>query len=142
MAGFCLPVAVLPSPLSAYLKDAELFHPSMSTPSPVLYALPGTAQGAIWHATTGQVAASSNPAVAREVLSTYTSNLIEGGVIPPQVAIGGRLAEIPYFWDAPGYPGYSQVNFRVHNGIAPGSAVPVRLSYIGRTSNAVTIAVQ
>jgi hypothetical protein len=127
---------------SAYLKDAELFHPSMSLPSPVLYALPRTAQGAIWHATTGQVATSSNPVVAGEILSTYTSNLIEGSVIPPQVAIGGRLAEILYFGDAPAYPGYSQVNFRVPNGIGPGAAVPVRMNYLGRSSNEVTLAVQ
>jgi hypothetical protein len=126
---------------SGYLNTAELFHPAVLTASSILYALPGAMQGAIWHAN-GEVAAPRTPAVAAEVLAMYTSNLIEGGVIPPQVAIGGRLAEIPYFWDAPGYPGYSQVNFRVHNGIAPGSAVPVRLSYIGRTSNAVTIAVQ
>ncbi len=72
----------------------------------------------------------------------YTSNLIEGAVISPQVLIGGRLAEVLYFGDAPGYPGYNQVNFRVPSGISPGSTVPVRLSYVGRTSNAVTIAVQ
>jgi hypothetical protein len=127
---------------SSYLNQVELFRPSMSTPSPVLYALPGGAQGAIWHATTGEVAAPSNPAVAGEALSMYTGNLIQGGVLPPQVAIRGRLAEILYFGAAPGYPGYSQVNFRVPNGIAPGSSVPVLLSYVGRTSNAVTIAVQ
>jgi uncharacterized protein (TIGR03437 family) len=72
----------------------------------------------------------------------YTTSLLEGGVIPPQVATGGQLAEVLYFGDAPGYPGYFQVNFRMPSGVAPGSAVPVRLTYIGRPSNAVTIAVQ
>ncbi|SRR6266699_1663967 len=102
----------------------------------------GKGQGAIWRATTGEVASPTSPAVAGEVLAMYTSSLIEGAVIPPQVVIGGRLAEVLYFGDAPGYPGYNQVNFRVPSGIAPGSTVPVRLSYVGRTSNAVTIAVQ
>jgi len=40
------------------------------------------------------------------------------------------------------YPSYNRVNFRVSNGVAPGSAAPVRLTYIGRPSNAVTIGVQ
>ena len=72
----------------------------------------------------------------------YTTGLFEGGVIPLQVAIGGQFAEILFFGDAPGYPGYFQVNFRVPSGVAPGSAVSVRLTYIGRPSNGVTIGLQ
>ena len=72
----------------------------------------------------------------------YTNNLIEGGVIPPQVIIGGHLAEVLYSGDATGYPGFFQVNFRVPNGVAPGSAVSVRLIYIERSSNEVTIGLQ
>ena len=40
------------------------------------------------------------------------------------------------------YPGYFQVNFRVQNDVVPGSAIAVRLTYLGRPSNAVTIGVQ
>jgi uncharacterized protein (TIGR03437 family) len=57
-----------------------------------------------------------------------TTSLSEGGVVPPQVAIGGKLAGDSVFRDAPGYPGYFQVNLRVPNGAAPGSAVSVRCS--------------
>ena len=71
----------------------------------------------------------------------YTTGLAVGGVIPPQVAVGGRLGEILYFGDAPGYPGYFQVNFRVPRGVGPSPTVPIHLTYLGRTSNEVTIAV-
>jgi uncharacterized protein (TIGR03437 family) len=110
----------------------------------VLFSLSGdgNGQGAIWHSATGLIASSQNPAVAGEILSMYTTSLAEGGVVPPQVAIGGKLTEILFFGDAPGYPGYFQVNFRVPRGVVPGSVVPVRLTYIGRPSNAVTIGVQ
>jgi hypothetical protein len=123
--------------------SAEIYHPHVLIPAPVLFSLPGNGpgQGAIWHAATGQAASANNPAIAGEALSMYTTSLIDGGVIPPQVAVGGRLAQILYF-GASGYPGYFQVNFRVPNGGAPGPDVSVRLSYLGRTSNGVTIALQ
>jgi uncharacterized protein (TIGR03437 family) len=123
---------------------AEIYHPVQPAPAPVLFSLGAGAQGqgAIWNATTGQVASADNPAIAGETLSMYTTSLIEGGVIPPQVSVGGRLAEILYFGDAPGYPGYFQVNFRVPDGVSPEAAVPVRLTYLGRPGNEVTIAVQ
>ncbi len=126
------------------LSSAELYTPAVLVPAPVLFSLSGDGkgQGAIWHSATGQIASSLNPAVAGEILSMYTTGLFEGGVIPPQVGIGGQLAEILFFGDAPGYPGYYQVNFRMPSGVAPGSAVSVRLSYLGRPSNAVTINVQ
>jgi uncharacterized protein (TIGR03437 family) len=114
------------------------------TPAPVLFSLFGDSrgQGAIWHSTTGEIASASNPAVAGEALSMYTNNLMDGAVIPPQVIVGGRLAEILYFGPAPGYPRYNQVNFRVPSGVASAIAVSVRLTYLGRTSNELTIGVQ
>ena len=99
-------------------------------------------QGAIWHSTTGEIASASSPAVAGEVLSMYTNNLIEGGVIAPQVSVGGRSAEVLYFGDAPGYSGIYQVNFRVPNAVPAGSAIRVGLSYLDRSSNEVVMAIR
>jgi hypothetical protein len=126
------------------LSSAELYTALVFVPPPALFSLSGDGrgQGAIWHAQTGQIASADNPAVAGEALSMYTTSLIKGGVIPPQVAVADKLAEVLFFGDAPGYPGYFQVNFRMPSGVAPGSAVSVRLTYIGRPSNAVTIGVQ
>jgi hypothetical protein len=125
------------------LASAEIYTPPLLVPAPSLYSLSGDGQGqgAIWHAQTGQIATAGNPAVAGEVLSMYTTSLADSGVIPPRVAIGGRFAEILYF-GASGYPGYNQVNFRVPSGVAPGAATSVRLIYLSRPSNEVTIGVQ
>ena len=127
----------------ATTSSAELYTPRVLVPEPVLFSLSGDGQGqgAIWHSATGQVASATSPAVAGAALSMYTTNLADGGVIPPQVAIGGRLAQVLYFGPS-GYPGYNQVNFRVPGSVAPGAAVPVRLIYIGRSSNEVTIGAQ
>jgi len=125
------------------LSTAELYTPAVVVPAPALFSLSGDGQGqgAIWHAQTGQIASAGSPAVAGEALSMYTTSLADGGVIPPQVSIGGRLAQVLYF-GASGYSGYNQVNFRVPDGVPPGAAVSVRLTYMGRSSNAVGIGVQ
>jgi len=126
------------------LSSAEIYTPPLLIRAPALFSISddGRGQGAIWHGQTGQITSADNPAVAGEALSMYTTSLADGSVIPPQVAIGGRVAQVLYFGAAPGYPGYYQVNFRVPSGIAQGPAVPLRLLYLGRASNVVTIGVQ
>ena len=140
--AFNLPVpANLPLTI---LTSAELYTPGVPVPAPALLTTSddGRGQGAIWHAQTGQIASPDNPALAGEALSMYTTSLTEGSVISPLVIIGGRAAQVLYVGAAPGYPGYYQVNFRVLGSITPGPAVPVRLMYLGRFSNEVTIGVQ
>jgi len=126
------------------LSSADLYTPASVIPPPSLFSLSGDGrgQGAIWNVRTGLVVSTAAAAAAGDLLSMYTTSLFDGGTIPPQVIVGGRLSEVLYFGAAPGYPGYNQVNFRVPGGVAPGIAVSVRLTYLGRSSNAVTIGVQ
>src|SRR5689334_5918789 len=124
--------------------SAEIYKPPAPQAAPVLLSLSGDGQGqgAIQHSNTIRIASAADPAVAGEYLTIYLTGLAEGSVIPPQVAIGGRLAPITFFGKVPGYPGLNVINVRMPTSVVPGPAVPVRLNYLGRPSNQVAIGVQ
>ena len=126
------------------LSSAELYTPPVLGPAPALFSLTsdGRGQGAILHAGSSRVVSSDDPAAGGEALEIRCEGLMENAVIPPQIVIGGRMAEILSFGTASGDAGLNQVTVRVPGDVAPGSAVPVRLNYIGRPSNEVTIGVR
>jgi hypothetical protein len=131
------------SPYPVITSNAQIYHPVVLVPVPQLFSLSrdGKGPGAILHSGTHQVVSPGNPAVAGEALEIYLTGLTDGSVVLPQLAIGGRMAEVLYFGNAPGFA-LNQVNVRVPSGAAPGSAVAVRLTYLGRPSNEVTVGVR
>jgi len=121
---------------------AEVYTPRALVPAPTLLSSAESDDGFILHAGTDIVVSGENPAVAGDTLEIRFTGLRGESVIPPRVTIGGRLAETLFFVTQPDSAGVSAVFVRVPSGIEPGLSAAVRLSYIGRTSNRVTLAVR
>jgi hypothetical protein len=124
-------------------STTEFYHPGTPVKAPAIFSLDGSGAGpgAVWVSSTGLTAAPASPAAAGQAISMYITGLSEASVIPPQVFIGGRMAQVLWFGGAPGYPGYSQLNVQVPSGLGVNSTAAVQLGYLGRWSNTVTIAV-
>jgi uncharacterized protein (TIGR03437 family) len=133
---------------------------TIETAQPGIFSVSGDGkgQGAILDARY-QLVNGSNPARAGDVIQIFAAGL--GATSPPartgepapssplavlvtpvRCTIGGAEAPVEFQGLAPGFVGLYQVNVRVPQGVAPGSAVPVALAQNGISSNTVTIAVQ
>lgn len=143
IAGGC-EIPYFPSDSRQCDGTASIYLPANPAPAPKIYTAPGNsaAQGAILHQGTARVVTPDDPAEAGEILEIFVSSLAENGKLAPRIAIGGVAAEVLYFGPAPGYKDLFQVNVRVPAGVVPGATVPVRMNYLNRPSNEVTIGVR
>lgn len=118
----------------------------------------GTGAGLIFHAADSSLVTASTPAKAGETLVIYCTGLgalktplKSGEVAPnpppetlnlPQVTIGGASASVSLSSAVSGYVALYQVRVQVPNATQTGSAVTVKLSIGGASSNTVTVAIQ
>jgi hypothetical protein len=126
---------------SASVASAEIYHPTSVTPPPVLLSVGNNGQAAVLHGASQQIVSEQNPAQAGEAVEVYLTGLVDGNTIPPRISVGGKLAQVLFFGDAPGYSGLNQVNIVVPPGIPSGQAT-ILLNYMGRPSNQVYLSIQ
>jgi hypothetical protein len=124
---------------------AEIYRPEVLLPAPTLLETSGGdhVQGAIYHAGTRHIARPEDPPAAGDEIDILCTGVRPrpGSIILPQVAIGGQFAQIVSVDMTSGVSGTQTVRVRVPTGIHAGS-VDVRLTYLGRSSNAVMMAVK
>jgi hypothetical protein len=112
-------------------STAEIYRPDVLLPAPTLL-------GAIYHAGTSYAVGPDDPAAAGDAVDVLCKGFGPDSPVMPQVAIGGRLARIVSMGDAPGVAGVKTLRVQVPQGVAAGSVL-VRLTYLDRSSNTVTM---
>jgi hypothetical protein len=115
---------------------AELYHPGTLVPTPQLLA-----PGAIVRAGIRRAVSADDPAVRGEFLELSATGLIDGSVIAPQVVIGGVRADVLSFGKVSEGAAH-HLTVRIPAGIRPGAAAGVRMTYLSRPSNEITISVR
>lgn len=126
--------------------------------------LSGSGPGVVTNSLSGQLISEANPAHAGDLLSVWASGLgpvqgpngesgpAEGTAAPLATifstkakitaTIGGVSAPVSFAGLAPTFASLYQVNVQVPAGVAPGSAVPLKITAGGVGSNSVTIVVE
>jgi hypothetical protein len=123
------------------LASAEIYRPLTVPRRPELYTSSGGREGAILHAGSAKPVSSTDPAAPGQVVEVYGAGLLDRGAIPPLLSVGGKIAEVLWFGNAPGYESLAQINVRIPSGVESGSST-VRFSYLGRHSNEVSMAIK
>jgi len=132
---------------------------NISAVAPAMFTVnaSGNGQGAVINAQ-GQTATAATPVPRGQYIEIYCLGLgtvfnrpstgaaavgaSSPTLVAPTVTIGGAQVPASFAGLAPGFVGVYQVNALVPLGLAPGSAVPLSVSFDGAASQTVTIAVQ
>jgi uncharacterized protein (TIGR03437 family) len=125
-----------------YNQDGTLNGPSNPAPAGSTILLYGTGQGQVSPAISDGVPAPGPPMSATVAVPTTDGKACL--TVQPSlcVAIGNAFGTVKASGLAPGYVGLWQINVTIPQGIASGSAVPLRVVLDGSPSNVVTVAVK
>jgi hypothetical protein len=126
------------APYPVITSNAEIYHPAVLVPSPQLSSISGDGkgQGAIQHEDTYQSVSPANPGVQERSWCCTALGPSSTG------CDRGMMAEVFEFGNAPVYPGLNQIKVRMPGAVVAGDGESVRVNYLGRPSNEVTVAVR
>jgi uncharacterized protein (TIGR03437 family) len=124
-------------------QDGTINGPSNPAPVGSTILIYGTGQGQVSPAVPDGNAAPSSPLSNTVAVPTSDGKACLNTQPSMCVAIGSSsFGAVKYSGLAPGYIGLWQINVTIPQGVAAGSAVPVRVVIDGTPSNAVTVAVR
>ena len=122
--------------------SAEVYTPDVMVPKPEFASASATNRApAIFHAGTSDVVSPADPAAPGETLDVYCLGLSVQATMMPQMSIGGRPAPLVSLGNGSRDTGQVRMTVTLPANVATG-AVPVWLTYIGRSSDIVTIPIR